>query len=124
MASTATITSTITSMAADQKALTPWKKPAKPMGMLGGLAIAVGVAAIGLYMLDWHGHRCDSCGTTWKHLGAFNVGSPEAHSCPSCGTVQFWKDGVAHVFRSTLRSPPQVAWQPSGRWVAPWCKIR
>ena len=127
-ASTVIITSTTTSMAADRKpggalaapsairkpngVLVPWKKPEKPMGMLGGLAIAVGVAAIGLYMLDWHGHRCDSCGTTWKHLGAFNVGSPEAHSCPNCGTVQWFER------RRRARVPLHTALSPAGRMAA------
>jgi len=74
--------------------------------MLGALAIAVGVGVLGYYMLDGHGHTCESCGNRWRHLGAFNLGDPVAHTCKTCGTVQWWKDGVPHVFRDAIQSPP------------------
>ena len=76
--------------------------------MLGVIAIAVGVGVLGYYALDGHSHTCESCGHRWRHLGAFNVGDPAAHSC-KCGTVQWWKDGVAHVYRDVLRQPPPKA---------------
>jgi len=76
-------------------------------GVLGTLAIAVGVGVLGYYALDGHSHTCESCGNKWRHLGAFNVGDPGAHACSACGTVQWWKDGVPHVFRSALREPPR-----------------
>ena len=39
-------------------------------------------------------------------MGAFHVGDPASHTCSKCGTVQWWKDGVPHVFRSVLFQPP------------------
>lgn len=58
---------------------------------------------LGAYMLDLHAHTCDGCGNRWRHLGAFNVGDPTSHTCGKCGVVQWWKDGVPHVFRSSLQ---------------------
>jgi hypothetical protein len=75
-------------------------------GLLTSLAIAAGVVALGMYVFDWHSHSCEACGHKWRHLGALNVGDPRAHTCARCGTVQWWKDGVPHVFRSALLSPP------------------
>ena len=77
--------------------------------VLGTIAIAVGAVALSLYAFDWHSHTCESCGHRWRHLGAFNLGDPIAHTCASCKTVQWWKDGVPHVFRSVLREPPPKA---------------
>jgi hypothetical protein len=78
---------------------------------LGTVAIAVGIGVLGAYMLDLHAHTCDACGHRWRHLGAFNIGDPQSHACGKCGVVQWWKDGVPHVFRSSLqgsfRGPPQ-----------------
>jgi hypothetical protein len=74
--------------------------------MLGVVAVAVGVGMLGAYMFDLHGHTCEACGHRWRHLGAFNVGDPGSHTCGKCGTVQWWKDGVPHVFRSALFQPP------------------
>ena len=84
----------------------PTAPPPSIGSMLGVLAIAVGVGVLGAYMLDMHSHTCEACGTRWRHLGAFNVGDPGAHTCGKCGTVQWWKDGAAHVFRDVLRHPP------------------
>lgn len=75
---------------------------------LGTVAIAVGVGVLGAYMLDLHTHMCEGCGNRWRHLGAFNIGDPVSHTCRKCGTVQWWKDGVPHVFRSALRLPPMT----------------
>lgn len=91
----------------------PWRtfkeEPTAPPpsfgNMIGVLAIAVGVGVLGAYMLDMHTHTCEACGNKWRHLGAFNLGDPVAHTC-KCGTVQWWKDGAAHVFRDVLRQPP------------------
>ena len=84
----------------------PASSPPPSLGnMLGVIVIAVGVGVLGYYALDGHSHTCESCGHRWRHLGAFNVGDPAAHSC-KCGTVQWWKDGVPHVFREALREPP------------------
>ena len=79
---------------------------AKPPNMLATLAFTVGVVAFGLYALDLHGHRCEGCNHKWYHLGAFNAGDPASHTCRQCGAVQWWKDGVPHVFREALRRPP------------------
>ena len=84
----------------------PASPPASFGNMLGVIAITFGVVALGAYALDLHGHQCESCGHRWHHLGAFNLGDPEAHSCGKCGTVQWWKDGTPHVFREALRQPP------------------
>jgi hypothetical protein len=74
--------------------------------VFGTLAIAIGVGVIGYHMLDGHTHTCESCGHRWRHLGAFNLGDPAAHTCGRCNTVQWWKDGTPHVFRDVLRQPP------------------
>lgn len=71
---------------------------------LGTVAIAVGVGMLGAYMLDLHTHTCEACGNRWRHLGAFNIGDPNSHTCGKCGIVQWWKDGVPHVFRSSLQA--------------------
>ena len=103
-------------MAASDPKRPPWEtsrfqeepeSPSPSIGnMLSVIAITAGIGVLGYYMLDGHSHRCESCGNGWRHLGAFNVGDPAAHSCSRCGTVQWWKDGVPHVFRSALREPP------------------
>lgn len=70
--------------------------------MLRVLAVALGVGVASVFVFDLHSHTCASCGRKWKHLGTFNEGDIEAHSCPKCGQVQWWKDGHcpdgAHVF--------------------------
>jgi hypothetical protein len=71
---------------------------------LGVIVLAVGVGVLGAYMLDWHGHQCEACSHKWRHLGAFNLGDPASHTCSKCGTVQWWKDGMPHVFRDVLRT--------------------
>lgn len=75
-------------------------------GTIGILALALSMGVIGAYMLDLHAHTCESCGNKWRHLGAFNIGDPGSHTCARCGTVQWWKDGVPHVFRNSIRNPP------------------
>lgn len=85
----------------------PETEPSPSIGkMLGVVALALGVGVLGYYVLDGHSHTCEACGQRWRHLGAFNLGDPVAHTCGKCGTVQWWKDGVPHVFREVLRSPP------------------
>ncbi len=88
----------------------PDAPPAKSIGTLGVLAIAVGVGVLGYYMLDGHSHTCEACGHRWRHLGAFNFGDATAHTCRQCGTVQWWKDGFQHVFRDpTYEAPPPAS---------------
>ena len=72
---------------------------------LGALAIAVGVGALGAYMLDLHGHICVKCGRRWRHFGAFNFGDEQSHTC-TCGEVQWWKCGVPHVLRGSQYVTP------------------
>lgn len=85
----------------------PTPAPSSIAKMLGTLAITAGVIALGAYVFDAHGHTCESCGEKWTHLGAFNVGDPTSHTCKRCGTVQWWKDGIPHVFRGALHQAPQ-----------------
>jgi len=85
------------------------KHEASPPNLFAVLAITVGAVALGLYALDLHTHTCEGCGHSWRHLGAFNVGDPGAHTCDRCECVQWWKDGVPHVFRSALQQPPPKA---------------
>lgn len=59
---------------------------------IGMIGVVIGVAAVGAYTLDLHGHTCDGCGKTWRHLGAFNMGDHAAHACPACGKIQWWKN--------------------------------
>lgn len=59
---------------------------------IGVIAVAFGVGVLGAYMLGLHSHTCE-CGNRWHHLGAFNLGDLEAHTCGRCGTVQWWKSG-------------------------------
>ena len=91
----------------------PRKEPG--IGVLGALAIAVGVGVLGAYALDWHAHQCP-CGARWRHLGAFNMGSLAAHTCPSCGNVQYWKDGVEGAF---MPRPPSLRPLPAALPVPP-----
>jgi hypothetical protein len=90
-----------------------------PLGTLTVMALAFGLGVFGAFMLDLHKHRCESCSYAWWHLGAFNLGDPVAHTCKQCGTVQWWKDGVPHVFRDVLRTPPQPSPVPSVVGIAP-----
>jgi hypothetical protein len=60
---------------------------------IGVIAVAFGVGVLGAYMLGLHSHTCVECGHRWRHLGAFNLGDLEAHTCGRCGTVQWWKSG-------------------------------
>ena len=83
----------------------PTPQPPSIGNVLSTIALALGVGVLGYYMLDGHSHTCESCGHRWRHLGVFNHGDPDAHAC-KCGTVQWWKDGTAHVFRDVLRQPP------------------
>jgi hypothetical protein len=64
---------------------------------LGALTLVVGAGVIGGYVLDWHKHTCESCGRRWSHLGVFNLGDEESHTCSRCGEVQWWKCGKRHV---------------------------
>lgn len=67
--------------------------PPSPFGgTLGVIAIAFGIGVLGAYALDLHSHAC-ACGHKWRHLGAFNFGDLDAHTCKNCGTTQWWKDG-------------------------------
>jgi hypothetical protein len=78
---------------------------------LGALAIAVGVGALGAYMLDLHGHTCVQCGRRWRHFGAFNFGDEQSHTC-TCGQVQWWKCGVPHVLRGSQFVTPLLPIAP------------
>lgn len=46
---------------------------------------------------QFHKHQCPNCGETWAHLDALpELGLPrnlfdEAHTCPTCGTKQYFK---------------------------------
>ena|ERR1700674_2275532 len=55
------------------------------------------IAAFGAFVLghalDYHAHRCESCGHRWRHLGAFSLGDLASHTCGRCGAVQWWKSG-------------------------------
>jgi len=97
---------------------TPWRtfqEEPKPsgsgtLGILGSLAVAVGVGVLGYYMLDGHAHQCDHCGQRWRHFGAFNFGDEASHTCSRCGEVQWWKDGAPHVLRgSEFAVPPSLS---------------
>lgn len=37
-----------------------------------------------------HKHKCNKCGTIWEH-GNESVNNINAHKCPQCKTVQWWK---------------------------------
>jgi predicted RNA-binding Zn-ribbon protein involved in translation (DUF1610 family) len=46
-----------------------------------------------------HKHRCHNCGTTWKHSNLLPLlATPKenkiAHSCPKCGTEEWFKYGL------------------------------
>lgn len=44
---------------------------------------------------DEHKHKCESCGTCWKHredaAQESDEAFDEAHRCPKCGEEQTWK---------------------------------
>jgi hypothetical protein len=77
-------------------------------GLLATIAITAGVVALGVYALDLHGHTCASCGHKWRHLGAFNLGDEESHTCGRCGQVQWWKCGTPHVLRGSQFVAPSA----------------
>lgn len=110
---------------APPKSRLPAPPPPKQLGTIGTIALLVGVGALGMYMLDLHGHTCDQCGYRWRHLGAFNLGDEESHTCSQCGGVQWWKNGVPHVLRGSQfiaspRGPESVLPPPStGAYGAP-----
>ena len=74
-------------------------------GTLGVIALAFGVGVLGAYMLDLHGHTCEACGHRWRHLGAFNLGDQDAHTCRKCGMVQWWKCGYQGAFKLVPNAP-------------------
>jgi hypothetical protein len=47
------------------------------------------------WFLDYHGHKCLTCGYAWRHLGLFSSGSARnvralrAHTCGACGSHRF-----------------------------------
>jgi len=97
---------------------TPWRtfqEEPKPsgsgtLGILGSLAVAVGVGVLGYYMLDGHSHTCEDCEQRWRHFGAFNLNDEDSHRCSRCGQVQWWKDGAPHVLRgSEFAAPPSLS---------------
>jgi hypothetical protein len=70
------------------------QSPLSPFGgTIGVIALAFGVGVLAAFAFDWHSHQC-ACGNKWSHLGAFAMGSVDAHRCSRCGTVQFWKAGA------------------------------
>lgn len=92
----------------------PSAGPAEPEavsfgGVMGALAVAIGLGVLGVHMLDLHGHQCDRCGRRWRHFGAFNLGDEKSHTCGGCGEVQWWKCGAPHVLRgSQFAQPPTM----------------
>src|SRR4029077_19202209 len=84
-------------------------KSTKSLGVFGTLALVVGAGGLGAYMLDLHTHKCEKCGKSWRHLGAFNLGDEASHTCPCCGQVQWWKCGAPHVLQGSqfVMPPPQ-----------------
>jgi hypothetical protein len=92
--------------------MTDAKRPTPPTafgGTLGVIALAFGIGVFGAYALDLHGHTCEACGNRWWHLGAFNLGDEGSHTCARCGQVQWWKNGVPHVFRAGHTPPKTLA---------------
>lgn len=81
-------------------------KPGTFWHTVGVIGIAVGVAAVGAYALDLHRHTCEACGSEWRHLGAFNIGDHDAHKCPGCGEMQWWK--TIHKDGAFRTSGPQL----------------
>lgn len=84
----------------------PASVPTTLGGTIGVIALAFGIGVVGAYMLDLHSHTCEACGHHWRHLGAFNLGDPDAHTCRRCGTVQWWKCGVPQVIKDAHRAAP------------------
>ena len=78
------------------------------IGTLGTIIIALSAGILGYYALDGHSHRCESCGKKWRHLGAFNIGDVDAHTCGSCGQIQWWKCGLPNVFHHAHPVSPEA----------------
>lgn len=95
----------------------PAPKSSGMLGMLGALAVAVGVGALGVYALDYHRHTCDQCGARWGHFGAFNLGDEDSHKCSRCGQVQWWKCGAPHVLRGSQYVMPAASPSPVAAYV-------
>jgi len=85
------------------------RDPKQSWGQVLGVAVlVVGIGVASAYALDLHSHTCEACGRRWRHLGAFNIGDQDAHTC-ACGTVQWWKsihsDGAIAHNSSALQAP-------------------
>jgi hypothetical protein len=94
--------------ASTKQRFAPAPVPTALGGTLGVIALAFGIGVLGAYMLDMHSHTCDSCGRSWRHLGAFNGGDESAHTCARCGTVQWWKNGVPQAIKDAHRAAPRA----------------
>ena len=76
-----------------------------------------------------HSHRCGRCGATWSHEN-WNVGNPVAHTCPSCGYLEYgnrtegWGYGRPRqsrpVYQSYQSFRPNVVFPSSGSF-CPTC---
>lgn len=84
----------------------PTPPPSTFWSIVGTIAVVAGVGAVAAYSLDLHKHTCEQCGRGWKHLGAFNAGDHEAHTCPGCGEIQWWKNGKDGAFRASRHKLP------------------
>jgi len=63
-----------------------------------------------------HAYRCNRCGTTWWH-GADSFGSTAAHTCPSCGSIQWATTGQERtvsvpIKQKVAKDPAKPPWPP------------
>ncbi len=89
--------------------------PAKfSISPLGIAAIVLGVGVVGAFALDLHRHQCAACTERWWHLGAFNLGSVDAHRCANCGEIQWWKGTAEGALRPPQYRTPATPSTPGG----------
>lgn len=88
--------------------------PKRTFGLLDAALVAAGVIGAGYLVakvIDWHTHRCDACGSTWAHAGAMLRDRVSAHTCPGCGSEQWWRlgEGTPKQRAAYMAAHPELA---------------
>lgn len=62
---------------------------------VAGVVVVVVVLWLLRNELRIHYHKCPKCAHIWKHRGIIAMWQSKSHSCPKCGTEEYWKfDGT------------------------------
>jgi hypothetical protein len=88
--------------------------PKRTFGLLDAALVAAGVIGAGylvVRVLDVHRHTCCACGSTWAHAGAMLRDRVSAHTCPGCGSEQWWRlgEGTPEQRAAYMAAHPELA---------------